>query len=350
MKSMVSSVNVEWKRKLTIIGIIAGVYGAYRFLLPAVVPFVAAVFLAGWLYPAAVKIEKRTGIKRGLAGTLLLTLVFGVLALLLYWCIVGILGQLQEAAENIPRLLLLGERLLDSCCGFLEDMTGIARSESREYLMRQGENIAEGLFSVLSPENIIKIIGIAKGGILFISGLVVTYISTSFIMGDMENIRKKIREYSWLSGIRRAFRRLKETTAVYFKAQFFILAVIAVVCTTGLWLMKSPYFLIFGIALGVFDAIPLVGTGTILYPSAVIFLIKGQPGIAAGCVLLDIVTSFLREVLEARLLGGKLGVSPLVILGCVYIGVLVFGGAGVVLGPLAFSTAYELGKEWDVWD
>ena len=324
---MVSSVNVEWKRKLTITGIIAGVYVGYRF------------FLAGWLYPAAVRVEKKTGIKRGIVGTILLTLLFAALGILAYWGILGIMGQLQEVVANIPALLKTGERMLDSCCGFLEEVTGHSSAETKRYLMEQGANIMEVFLSALTPENIGKIVGMAKHVILFISGLVVTYISTSFIMGDMENLQKKIREYSWLAGIRRAFRRLKETTAVYFKAQLLIMAIIAGVCAVGFWLMKSPYFLVFGIALGILDAIPLIGTGTILYPAAIVFLIRGEVGIAVGCV-----------ILEARLLGGRLGVSPLVILGCVYIGVLIFGGAGVILGPLAFSTAYELGKEWDVWD
>ena len=88
-----------------------------------------------------------------------------------------------------------------------------------------------GVFlSALTPENMEKILGMAKLGIFFISGLVVTYISASFSMGDMENIQKKIREYSWLTRIRRAFRRLKETTAVYFKAQILIIAIIACMC------------------------------------------------------------------------------------------------------------------------
>ena len=63
-----------------------------------------------------------------------------------------------------------------------------------------------------------------------------------------------------------------------------------------------------------------------------------------GCVLLDVVTSFLREFLEPRLLGGKLGISPIVVLAAVYIGFFLFGAWGVILGPLAFSTIYEMVK------
>lgn len=154
-------------------------------------PFLTAIFLAGWLYPASVRVEKKTGIKRGIVGTVLLTAVFVALGILAYWGIVGIMGQLQAAVANIPVLLKTGERMLDSCCGFWEALTGYSSAETKRYLMERGANIMEGFLSVLTPENIGKAVGVAKHVILFISGLVVTYISASFIMGDMENIQKK---------------------------------------------------------------------------------------------------------------------------------------------------------------
>lgn len=153
----------------------------------------------------------------------------------------------------------------------------------------------------------------------------------------MENIRKKIWDYSWLVGTRRVVRRLKKTSVTYLKAQLVIMALVAAVCTLGFWFMKSPYFLILGIVLGALDALPLIGTGTFLYPAAVVFLLRGNASVAAGCVLLDIVTSLLREFLEPRLLGGKLGISPIMVLASVYTGIFLYGGWGVILGPLSFQ-------------
>lgn len=342
--------NVEWKRKLTIIGILVGVYISYRFFLPAIVPFFIASLLAGWFYPVSVKIEKRTKIKKGISGAVLITLFLAVTGLLLYLGLKEVFHQVQTAAGNMPYFLHAGESMADKICGALEKLTGIAGEDYKQYFGRYAEKFTENIFSFFNMENIGKVLHVAKKVVLWFSGFVVAYISSVFIIGDMDNIYKKIRDYSWIAGIRRALLRLKKTTAVYFKAQLIIMGVIAAVCTAGFWMMKSSYFLIFGISLGLLDAIPLIGTGTILYPAAVVCLIRGEISVAIGCVLLDIVTSFLREVMEAKMLGGKLGFSPLVILACVYLGVLLFGGKGVILGPLAFSTAYELGKEWDTWD
>ncbi len=151
-------------------------------------------------------------------------------------------------------------------------------------------------------------------------------------------------------GTRRVIKRLQKTTVVYVKSQAVIMLLVAVVSSLWFWMMKSPYFLIQGLVLGALDALPLLGTGSFLYPAAFYYLLRGQPGMAAGCVLLDVATSFVREFLEPRLLGGRLGISPIAVIASVYLGFFLFGGWGVILGPLSFSTAYEIGREWDVWD
>lgn len=347
---MVRKLQIEWKRRLTIGGIIAGVLLGYRYLFPVVLPFLAAWILASWLYPATVKVEKRWKIKRTLTGSLLLAVIFGIVGLLFYLGIAELFSQIKTAVSNYYVFENWFGNFVDHCCQMLENITGIGAGQSRRYVLTQVNNIQEQLVQAVSPQTIPKIFSGVKNILVAFSGIVVVFISTVLIIGDMENLRKKIWDYHWLVGTRHVLRRLKKTTVTYLKAQVIIMTLVAVVCAAGLWIIKSPYFLIFGIGLGVLDALPLIGTGMFLYPAGVVYLIKGNTFAAIGCVLLDVVTSFLREFLEPRLLGGKLGISPIVVLAAVYIGFFLFGAWGVILGPLAFSTIYEIGKEWDVWD
>lgn len=342
--------HIEWKRRGMIVGILAGVYLGYRYLMPVFLPFIAAWILACWLYPLSLKIEKKTKIKRTFAGAVLLAVLFGVLAVLVYQGIGESLSQLKRAFSNYQVLQKWLFSLLDRCCRMIEEITGIRADESREYFLQQAGMLQDQILAALSP-NISRAVLRGTGKLLFfLSGIVVTFISAVLLMGDMENFRQKIWDYSWMVGIRRVIRRLKKTTVTYLKAQVVIIAVISAVCAAAFWMMKSPYYLLLGTALGILDAVPLIGTGTFLYPAAVIFLIRGQSKMALGCVLVDLVTSLLREFLEPRLLGEKLGVSPIMILISVYLGMILFGVWGVILGPLSFSTVYEIGKEWDVWD
>ena len=183
-----------------------------------------------------------------------------------------------------------------------------------------------------------------------LGGVFFAYILSILLAGDLENIRKKVREYKWLEGILRILRRLRKTTVVYFKAQCVLVIVVSGICVLGLWMIGNEYFLILGLLLGILDMLPFLGTGIFLYPAAVIYFFKGEVMSAMICIGMDVVTSVVRRLGEPRLLGGQLGISPLWIVISIYIGLFIFGVSGVFLGPLAFSTIYEAGKEWDVWD
>lgn len=342
--------HIEWKRKLMIMGIGVGVFVGYKYLLPAAVPFLAAWVLASWLEPIAGKVERRTKIKKSFTGAFLLTVLLALMGVLMYLGIRELFVQIQTALIHVPDFADGVLKLLDNFCGALERSTGIPGSDSREYILSRVKDSRENLLTFVGTDVMEIILSWTKGILFFMSGLVVTFITTILIIGDMENLRRKIWDYSWLVGTRRVVKRLQKTTVLYLKAQLIIIFCVGAVCCIGFYLMKSPYYLILGIVLGFLDALPIIGTGTFLYPAAVIFLIKGRAGIAVGCVLLDIITSVLRELLEPRLLGKKLGVSPIAVLASVYLGVLLFGVWGVLLGPLSFSTAYEIGREWDVWD
>ena len=68
------------------------------------------------------------------------------------------------------------------------------------------------------------------------------------------------------------------------------------------------------------DAIPLLGTGTVLLPWALSKLLQGDPLIAGGLAALYLVAMITRTVLEPRFYGSHLGLDPLVMLFFLYFG------------------------------
>lgn len=63
-----------------------------------------------------------------------------------------------------------------------------------------------------------------------------------------------------------------------------------------------------------------------------------MPGLYGICVLT-------REFLEPRLIGNKIGLSPVWILFSIYAGMKLFGVGGIVKGPLALIAISEILKE-----
>ena len=113
-----------------------------------------------------------------------------------------------------------------------------------------------------------------------------------------------------------------------------LIFIVSVVCVTGLLIIRNPYALLFGIAIAIFDAFPVVGSGSILVPWAVFHVLGGNMMEAAILVTIYVITLLIREVLEPRLLGNCLGISPFYMLISIYVGVKVFGIVGILLGPI----------------
>ena len=119
----------------------------------------------------------------------------------------------------------------------------------------------------------------------------------------------------------------------YIKTQVILIGLISLTCALGLLILKNPYALLIGVLIGVFDVFPLLGSVMILVPWAVLCFIRGR--VFAGAVLLTLygICQFFREYLEPKLLGGKMGISPVCSLMAISVGYELFGIPGLFLGP-----------------
>lgn len=342
--------SLDIRRKLYIAGIVIGVYLGFRYLVPVTVPFFVGWLLAVWVYPMGEWVEQKIHLKKNWAGTVIMLLLLGVFLWTVWICGNLLWQQIRLAFLNFHNVSDWAVEALDQCCQAAEEITGIKKEVSRGFILTQAERMQNNLADSVTPENFLRLLSQAGKIISLGMGMVISWLSAILFLQEMDGIRRKVREFSVLKGIRRIGRRLGKTTAVYLKAQLVIMGIVGGVCTLGFWFMGSPYFLLFGIGLGVLDALPVIGTGTFLYPAAVYFLFQKEFSMAAGCVVLDLVTSVVREFLEPKLIGGKLGISPVIVLAAVYFGFYLYGPWGFLAGPLSLSVAYEIGKEWDLWD
>ena len=112
----------------------------------------------------------------------------------------------------------------------------------------------------------------------------------------------------------------------------------------GLWLLRVDYYLIIGLAVAVLDILPVIGSGSILVPWGLWLLLGGRPTLGAGILLLYAVVTAIRTVLEPRVVGRRIGLSPLVTLISMYAGMKLGGMAGLILAPMAVTDRKNSGK------
>ena len=93
-----------------------------------------------------------------------------------------------------------------------------------------------------------------------------------------------------------------------------------------------------GIGIGILDALPIFGTGTVLLPWAVWSAVTGEWRQAGILAALYAVCYFVRQILEARMMGGQVGLSSLETLAAVYVGLELFGFFGSDFGAPGASS------------
>lgn len=112
----------------------------------------------------------------------------------------------------------------------------------------------------------------------------------------------------------------------------------------GLWLIRIPYPLLIAAVVALFDLLPFIGTATILVPWGLIDLIfLARPYEGIGLIILAVVVSLVREVLQPKIVGKHIGLSALSTLFSIYLGMKFLGVFGVFLFPLLFLFL----KEWN---
>ena len=97
----------------------------------------------------------------------------------------------------------------------------------------------------------------------------------------------------------------------------------------------------FGVTAAV-DAVPLLGSGTVLLPWALVSFLSGAPVRAVGLLGIYATALLTRSSLEPRLLGRQLGLDPLAALMARYAGYRIWGFGGMILAPILTVTAKEL--------
>ena len=77
-------------------------------------------------------------------------------------------------------------------------------------------------------------------------------------------------------------------------------------------------------------------------PWGVILIFMGRYPEAVGIFAIYLVCYYVRQFLEPKLMGNNLGVSPILMLLSLYLGLVLFGITGVITGPIAAILIREI--------
>ena len=317
----------------------AAVFGAF-FLLPLLLPFVLAYMFSVWAEPAVTALGRRTRLPRWLRSALCVTVLFALTGAGLYLFVRVLWAELVRLVRQLPDLLRRLQPSFETLRGWLTGLVrrapkGISGAAERwiDSLFANGDLFLQSLYGLLSNFLTRVVTALPR---LFL-GAITTVIATYMTSSALPEVKKWLREKlpaPWTRRLRTLRNRTHNALGGWVRAQLKMMGIIFVLLTLGLWLLRVEFPLLFGGLIAILDALPVLGTGTVLIPWALVSFLQDASAAGFGLLALYGVTALTRTALEPRLVGRSLGLHPLLTLVAFYVGFRLFGVPGMILLPM----------------
>lgn len=337
-----------FRKALILTAVFLGLWVSLRYLLPVFLPFLLGGGLALAAEPLVSLLSSRLRIKRGIAAGIGISMAFALLVLLMMLLgglavkeLSRLTAVLPQASQMIQTgltaaqdyLLSLSQQLPDGISGLmtqtvLELFSGGAALLSK--ITDKALRIVTGLLSKLP-----------NGALGFGTGLISSYM----ISAKLPRIREALRNRTppaWREKYLPALRAVRASVGAYLLAQGKLASITFAIVTGGLLILRVRLAPLWAFLIALVDAVPLLGTGTVMLPWAVICFLQQDHVRAIGLLAVYAGALSTRSILEPRLVGRQMGIDPLVTLFAMYLGFRLWGILGMLLAPMAAATAIRL--------
>lgn len=334
------------KRVIQLLGVAGAVYLGFKYLLPIVIPFFIAVLLAKLMEPAIDWLSRRFPMSRTLAAGFLLLVGGSLLAGIGYWIGGQLICQIRNFIHMWPQYECELAQWLNGTCCQMESFFHLRQGCISEMAGRVGSQIENQLPNVTIPyvaEHGVGWIG-KLGKIIAVTAIVV--LATIFYIRDEQSYQDWKKRSPFGEEIDYFADHLGGVGKAYLKTEGTIMVLTMIICSVGLGFVGNAYSLLLGILIGLLDALPLFGTGTVFIPWVIADVFLGRWNTAVKLFLLYVICYILRQTLEPKLLGKKLGITPFEVVAAVYIGLKLFGWMGLFSGPIAWLLWKEIDKKY----
>nr|PZN73169.1 MAG: sporulation integral membrane protein YtvI [Bacillota bacterium] len=322
----------------SVLGLAAFLFVSWALLtyaLPVVMPFVVAWVLVELMEPSVTWLVRRTRMPRSLAVTLMLIIIVGIMVALFTVGVAYLVGEIRALIRNLPYLYAAGLDLSGQVLLYLEEMVGSLPESIQATISENLSKLQANLGGHL--ETLARRLGFVTSVPGFLINVIVTFVATFFMARDREMIGAFLLSLfpaKWRDQLRQVRMEVLTNAISWAKAQALLILTTAVVSMIGLAIIGADYVALAGLAIGLLDVLPIVGPGALYTPWILYSAFTGRLGFAVKLLIVYAAVSALRQVLEPRVVGDRVGLHPLAVLLSIYLGIKFFGALGVLFGPL----------------
>ena len=338
-------INVPyWTRVLkNIIYVALLVVGIYFSLKLSIfyMPFLIAFILSLMMEPAIKGIMKKTKLTRRMSSIIIFLIVLTIILGLLTWGIVTLFSESSSLLQSLNNYFDKAHLKFNDFMSTFDfdrihlsnELQGVINDSTNDILTNLSNWLRSSLMGLLDIVTSLPYIAICIG---------ITVIALYFICVDKIYIIDQIEHHVpelWIKRIMIHLKDLIQSLGGYLKAEATLILISFVISLIGLYLLmfmkfNIQYPLLIALAIGFVDALPILGSGTVMIPWAITCAINGDINLGIAVIVLLIIMSVVRQILEPKLISKNIGIHPIFTLIAMYTGFKIIGVMGLLIGPI----------------
>ncbi len=317
------------------------VFLSIKYLLGLLLPFIIGLGIAALLSPAVSIISKKTRIPKKAAAVLLVILLYAVLGFVFFWLGVHFWAVIKELLLELPKIYSnVIEPAFNTVLARIETLAEGLEPSAAQVIKDLAKSLSGSVGSVVSEISSLAIQGISSA-VSSIPSLVVAIvfavISSLFFAVDYDRITGYIQ--GRFPGKAAKFADEAKAFAFYIGSKYvkgyaLLMLITFAELSIGLSALGVDKSVLVAAFIALVDILPVLGTGGVVIPWIFIELVSGNISFAVGLTVVYVVVTIVRNILEPKIIGDQVGLHPLIMLICIFVGAKMFGVPGIIALPV----------------
>ena len=315
------------------------------------IPFLIGIVISLLIEPIIRFINNNTSLSRKTSAIIVLFLIFTILVSLIIWGVVTLVSESTNLLQNINVYI---EKIYNQIQTKI-DLIDLDKIQIPNQVITLVENTANTFLGNITKwiSNFLTsfLQGVTSLPIVLIY-TVITILSTYFICTDKMFILDQLEHHFpklWVKRFASHFRKAVFRLGSYLKAEVTLIIISFLEVLFGLYILKwtglnISYPLLIALGIGFVDALPILGSGTVMIPWAIISSVNGDIKLGIAIFVLYVIVLVVHQLLEPKIVSSNLGIHPIFTLIAMYTGFKTIGLLGLFIGPIVliiFQNVFE---------
>ena len=301
----------------------------FYFIVPISIPLIVALILALMIKPFVKLLEQKVK-SRKWSVTIVYTSILSFILLCMYLFLTKLIQHIIQFSKDLPdkmNNILNAWTIFEARLAKMipESVSNALFDETQKFLF----NLRDAILDYFNAERITNLV--ASLPETFISGLVFL-VALFLFMLEIPNMHTFVRKHTYDKTYEKAmyiWKRVSSSVFGMLRAAFILSGI------TWLFTFIAPKnALVLSFIICLVDLLPILGATGVTIPWALYAYITGDPSLAVKLILLSVFLLVQRKVLEPKVMGKGVGLSPLPTLIAMFIGLKLMGFIGFFIGPI----------------